>query len=99
MDVQAVKEKRQYQRMALNRLVRIREESGQTLKLVGINYSLGGMALHSKVPFPFGEFIELQFRINEKEEELNMTAEVMQNFRRGDIYITGVKFVGELPLN
>jgi len=28
-----------------------------------------------------------------------MTAEVMQNFKEGNAYITGVKFVGKLDLN
>lgn len=93
-------EKREYPRMTLNRLVRIKEESGKTKQLVAINYSLCGMALHSNVPLPFGEFFEMRFRVDEHNMNvLDMTAEVMQNFKKGNAYIIGVKFVGELPFN
>lgn len=93
-------EKREFPRMALNRLVQIQEESGNTKRLVGLNYSLGGMALHSQNPLPLGEFIDLSFRLNEHEMKiLDMTGEVMQNFKEGNAYIAGIKFVGYLPLN
>lgn len=100
MSAQLINEKREHQRMVSNRLVLIKDESGKTKRLVAINYSLGGMALHSHLPWPLGEFIDLQFRLDEHEmKELNMTAEVMQNFKEGNAYITGVKFVGKLPLD
>lgn len=100
MALQQPQERRKYPRMALNRLVRIKEESGITKQLIGINYSAGGMALNSEVPFHSGEFIELKFRLNEYEKkEVKITAEILKNCRQGNFYITNVKFVGELVLN
>ena len=97
MEMRVLKEKRKYQRLALNRLVRVKEESGNTMQVIGINYSSGGMALNSKVPMPLGEFIELQFRLDEYEnQKLQLVAEVVQNFKQKNVYITGVRFVGEL---
>ena len=100
MALQSFKEKREYPRISLNCLVRTRDEFGKSKQHIGVNYSLRGMAFHSNTPLDLGEFIELNFRIDEyKTEELNMTAEVMQNYKDGNMYVVGVKFLGELPLN
>ena len=100
MALQSIKEKREYPRMSLNCLVRTKDELGKSKQHIGINYSLRGMALHSHTPLELGEFIDLYFKIDEYNTgEINMTAEVVQNFKDGNMYITGVKFVGELPLN
>ncbi len=100
MGMQLFKEKREYPRMDINCLVRTKEELGKAKQLIGINYSLRGMALYSYSPLPFGEFVELNFRLDEyKKQELHMTAEVVQNYKKGNMYIAGVKFVGELPLD
>lgn len=65
-----------------------------------MNYSIRGMALNSKSPLAFGEFVDLHFWLNEPEtKEVNITAEVMHNSREGNIYLTSLKFVGELALN
>ena len=93
-------ERREHPRKAFNRLVLVKDDSGNTEPFIGINYSVRGMALNSKVPLPFGEFVELLFWLTEPEnKEINMVAEVMQNFKQGDMYTTSVKFVGELALN
>ncbi|MCW8899832.1 MAG: PilZ domain-containing protein [Gammaproteobacteria bacterium] len=100
MSMQHINERREHSRLALNRLVLVTEDSGNLKKLVGVNYSVGGMALNSRQPLSSGEFVELQFWLTEpKNKEVNMTAEVIHNSKQGDIYITSVKFVGELQLN
>lgn len=98
MVAQLVNDKREYPRIASNRLVFIKEESGKTKRVVAINYSLAGMALHSHSSLPLGEFIDLHFKFDENDSEaVDITAEVMQNFKEGNSYITGVKFVGKIP--
>lgn len=100
MAMQLFKEKREHPRLDLNCLVRTRDEFGKSQQHIGINYSLRGMALQTRTQLALGEFIELFFRIDEyKTQEFNMTAEVMQNYKSGNVYITGVKFLGELPIN
>lgn len=100
MSMQQVNERREFPRLALNRLVIVRDDTGSTKKLIGVNYSVGGMALNSSIPLSFGEFVELQFWLTEPEtKEVNMTAEVMHNTKEGDIYLTSLKFVGALTLN
>lgn len=99
MAAQLFNEKREYPRIESNRLVSVKEESGQIKRFVAINYSTGGMALHSHSPLPLGDFIDMNFRLNEHDREvLDMTAEVIQNFKEGNAYKIGVKFVGTLPL-
>jgi len=101
-DMSAVlsREKREYPRVASNRLVLVKDDSGKINRVVAINYSQTGMALHSHISLPLGEFIDLNFKLNDNDSEiLTMTAEVMQNFKEGNAYITGVKFVGKLDLN
>ena len=89
------KEQRISPRAILNRLVRVTPHNGQTLQLVGINYSQTGLAFNSHIPISFGEFIELDFKLNGK-EEFNVTAEVVQKLKDGSMYVTGVRFLGEL---
>lgn len=100
MATQLLEEKREYPRLHSNRLVLMKEDSGETKRLVAVNYSMGGMALHTYAPLPLGEFIDLHFKLDEHDENvLEMTAEVMQNFKSGNAYIAGVKFVGTLPVD
>lgn len=100
MAVQLLNEKREYPRMASNRLVLVEDEAGKTKQLIAINFSTNGMALHSNAPLVLGEFIYLRFRSDDQEKKvIEMTAEVMQNFKEGNAYVVGVKFVGQLPLN
>lgn len=99
MSKQQSKEKRVHTRTVLNRLVRVTTHNGQTLQRVGINYSPIGLAFSSNIPIPAGEFIELDFKLNEKKEKaVNITAEVVQNFKDGCMYVTGVRFLGELKI-
>lgn len=100
MLLQEQKEKREHPRMAFNRLVLVQDESGLRTPLVGVNYSTGGMAINSHKPLNFGDFVELNFWLIEpKKREINITAEVLDNYREGDLFTTSVKFVGELKLN
>jgi len=99
MAAQLSNEKREYPRIDSNRLVSVKEESGKMKRFVAINYSTGGMALHSHSPLPLGDFIDMNFRLNEGDRKvLDMTAEVIQNIKEGNAYKIGVKFVGTLPL-
>lgn len=100
MLMQEQQERREYPRLMLNRLVLVKEESGNTVQLVGVNYSARGMALNGTYHLSFGDFVELQFWLTEPEnKEVKITAEVVQNAKRGDICISNLKFVGELQLN
>ena len=97
MPIQQADEKRVHQRVVFNRLVRINFYAGNTIKVIGVNYSSSGMALNSKMPLPVGEYFELDFRLSEQnKQDFSITAEVVQNIKRGEMYITGVKFLGEL---
>ena len=97
MAAQLFNEKREYTRIESNRLVSVQQDTGQIKRFVAINYSSGGMALHSHSPLQLGEFIEMSFRLNEFDSDIiDMTAEVVQNFKEGNAYIIGVKFVGTL---
>ena len=90
-------DKRQHIRLDFNQLVRVEPYEGDTLHLIGINYSINGIALNSPKPLPLGEFVDLKFRINNDTKQVHsMTAEVIQNQRHSNTYITGLKFVGEL---
>ena len=62
-------ERRQSQRFMLNRLVIVKEATGQIQKLIGVNYSAGGMALNSTKPLSFGEFVDLQFWLTEPDNK------------------------------
>ena len=100
MSVKHTQERRKFPRLSLNRLVIVKENSGQIQKLVGMNYSAGGMALNSDNPLPSGEFVDLLFWLTEPEnKEINLTAEVLHNSKQGNIYINSLKFVGELTLH
>lgn len=91
-------DKRHYPRQRLNRLVNVTIEDGTTSRQVAVDYSLTGMGLNSTIQLFSGEFIELKFRVNEKDSFepgiYELTAEVIQTLKEGSIYKTGVKFVG-----
>ncbi len=90
-------EKRIHPRIEFNQLVRVEPYEGNVLQLIGINYSTVGIAIHGPRPLPLGEFVDLKFKINTlAKKEFNMTAEVMQNQRHSNMYITGLRFLGEL---
>ena len=98
--MQYVDDRRKHSRLALNRLVIVKDEAGSTKKLIGVNYSTHGIALTCSIPLDFGEYVDLQFWLTEPEtKEINMTAKVIQNSKEGDIYLTSLKFVGEILLN
>lgn len=100
MSTAFLKEKRVHPRTSFNRVVHIEEDSGKITRMLGVNYSLSGMAINSNSPLVSGEFIELNFRLNEKNNhDINITAEVIQSLKQGNFYLTGLKFVGELSLN
>ena len=93
-------ERRHSQRLILNRVVVVKQSTGQTKNLIGINYSAFGMALNSTEPLPGGEVIDLQFWLTEPEnKEINLLAKVLQNYKQGDQYINRVKFIDELSFN
>ena len=93
------KEKRLHSRTNFNALVLVDPHYGEAMKLIGTNYSLSGMALNSPKPLELGQFIDLRFKINgQSSEEHNMTAEVVQNQKQNNMYITGIRFLGELEV-
>jgi len=95
--MQLTNEKRTHPRNEFNQLVRVEPYEGNVLQLIGINYSSGGMAIHGPRALPLGEFVDLRFKINTLEKnEFNMTAEVVQSQRHSSMYITGLRFLGEL---
>jgi len=99
MAVQLLSEKREYPRLTSNRMVQIKEKSGQTKRLVAVNYSLFGMALRSSVALDVGDFIDMRFRLDDNNQKiLDMTAEVVQYYKEGHAYVIGVKFTENLPL-
>ena len=90
-------EKRNHVRLDFNQLVRVEPYEGDILQLIGINYSISGIALNSPRKLPLGDFVDLKFRINNSsKEEISMTAEVVQNRRHSNMYIAGLRFLGEL---
>lgn len=90
-------EKRVHSRLDFNQLVRVESYEGNISQLIGINYSPSGMALNSPRALPLGEFVDLNFRINSlAKKEFSMTAEVVQIRRHSNMYIAGLKFLGEL---
>lgn len=93
------KEKRLHLRKSFNALVLVDPHDGEPMKLIGTNYSMSGMALNSPIPLKLGEFIDLRFKINDlAAEEYNMTAEVVQNQKQNNMYVTGIRFLGELAV-
>lgn len=92
-----VDEKRTHMRINFNQLVRVEPYEGNILQFIGINYSTSGMALNGPRPLPLGDFVDLSFKINsQSEQEFNITAEVVQNRRHSNMYISGLRFLGEL---
>ena len=90
-------EKRNHSRLDFNQLVRVEPYEGDILQLIGINYSTSGIALNSPRELPLGDFVDLNFRINNlSKDEFSMTAEVVQNRRHSNMYIAGLRFLGEL---
>lgn len=58
------------------------------------------MAFISVTPLNTGEFLELNFWLLEPEKkEINITAEVLNNYKNGEGYTSSVKFIGQLELN
>ena len=100
MLVQGQKERREYPRTPFNRLVLVKDNTGITDQFVGINFSTHGMALNSETPLFSGDFVELKFWLTEPvRKEVNITAEVVKNYKQGEKYTTSVKFMGEVSLN
>ena len=98
--MQQSKERREYPRMPFNRLVFVQSESGMKKPFVCENYSAGGMAFTSVTPLNSGELLELNFWLMEPEKkEINITAEVLNNYKNGEEYTSSVKFIGQLELN
>lgn len=98
--IQGQKERRKHPRKPFNRLVLVKDNTGITDQFIGINLSTHGMALNSETPLFFGDFVELKFWLTEPvSKEVNITAEVVKNYKQGNMYTTSVKFVGEVPLN
>ena len=92
-------EKRQHSRISFNQLVRVESYEGNILQLIGVNYSTGGMALNGPRELELGEFVDLSFRINISDnQEFKMTAEVIQNRRLSNMYVTGLRFLGALSV-
>ena len=92
-----MQEKREHPRMEFNHLVRLESESRNTIQLVGINYSQTGLALQSKEPLFVGEMVELFFRLNDQDQiEQQLLGEVVHNFREGDVFTSGLRFIGQL---
>lgn len=90
-------ERRKNPRSFLNRMVIVKESSGQVKKLIGMNYSAGGMALKSEEPLPSGEYVDLLFWLTEPEnKEINIAAEVLHFSKQGNVYTNSLKFVAEL---
>ena len=91
------KEKRVHSRVAFNQLVRVESYEGNIVQLIGINYSSSGIALNGPRKLVLGEFVDLDFRINLSDTQTyKVTAEVIQNRRLSNMYITGLKFLGTL---
>ena len=89
--------RRNHIRMDFNELVRVQPHDGEPIQVLGINYSLSGMALNGPRELPLGEFVDLRFKTNRLEKEQYLiTAEVVQNRRHSNMYITGIRFLGEL---
>ena len=100
MSLNGAAERRKFPRLLLNRLVIVKEPSGQVQKLIGVNYSTGGMALNSHTPLLSGEYVDLQFWLTEPEnKEVNIAAEVLHFSRQGHVYTNSLKFVAELSVN
>lgn len=90
-------EKRLHSRIEFNQLVRVESYEGNILQLIGVNYSAGGMGLNGPRKLELGEFVDLNFRLNLFDKrEYNLTAEVIQNRRLSNMYVTGLKFLGGL---
>ena len=92
-------EKRSHSRINFNQLVRVESYEGNILQLIGVNYSTSGMALNGPRKLEPGEFVDVRFRLNlADQKEFNMTAEVIQNRRLSNMYVTGLRFLGGLSL-
>ena len=61
-------ERRQSNRVELNRIVIVKNAS-EIKKLVGINYSTGGIAVNSSKPLSVGEEFDLLFWLTEPESQ------------------------------
>ena len=94
-----MQEKREYPRMDFNRLVRLESDAHNTMQLIGINYSQTGLALQSKEPLFVGELVELFFRLDDEETtDHQLHGEVVHNFREGDVFTSGIRFIGHLEI-
>ena len=92
-------EKRLHSRIEFNQLVRVEPYEGNVLQLIGVNYSAGGMALNGPRELELGEYVDLNFKLNLfGQREFKKTAEVVQNRRLSNMYVTGLRFLGELNI-
>lgn len=92
-------EKRLHSRIEFNQLVRVEPYEGSILQFIGVNYSTGGMALNGPKELELGEYVDLNFRLNLFEQrEFNITAEVIQNRRHSNMFVTGLRFLGDLNI-
>ena len=79
-------------------MVILKECTGEIQKLVGLNYSSGGIAINSSKPLSAGDQVELLFWLTEPEyKEVNMRAEVLHFTKNGNEYTNSLKFINELP--
>jgi len=100
MPVKDAPESREFPRLLLNRMVIVKKPSGEVQKLIGMNYSDGGMALNSQMPMSSGEFVHLQFWLTEPDtKEVNIAAEVLHFSKQGNVYTNSLKFIAELSAN
>lgn len=87
-------ERREHERIPFNRLVRIHTSTSRPQHVIGINYSLSGLALQVNQPFYVGERLHLQFRLaDDATTALEVIGEVMHNHQAGEVYTTGLRFV------
>ena len=92
-------EKRLHSRVEFKQLVRVEPYEGNILQFIGVNYSTSGMALNGSRELELGEYVDLNFRLNIFDQrEFKMTAEVIQNRRLSNMYVTGLRFLGELNI-
>ena len=93
-------DRRQSSRIELNRLVIVKENSGEIQKLVGLNYSTGGIALNSAQPMPAGDVVDVLFWLTEPENlEINIHARVLNCRKQNSSYVNTLQFMDELSIN
>lgn len=88
------KDNRRYRRIPYNRLVHVCVPDEEEVSSIGLNYSMSGIGLLTKMTVDVGEIVNVRFKLGTGDDvrELKMRGVVVHSCQKGEHYETGLRF-------